>query len=115
MPSIEKVVYEVLKCDAEQVGELCQQYISVDKAISTRPFLSHDRMEGRVRRASREFPELISVRKLNFVIDGHHKLRRAFDRGDSSLYSTVLFTDNELLAIYLYKISHGYVGDLEIR
>ncbi len=115
MPSIEKVVYEVLKCDVEQVGVLCQHYVGVSRAISTRPFLNHDRMEGRMRRASREYPEVISVRKLDFIIDGHHKFRRAHDHGDSSLYSTVLFTDNELLAIYLYKISHGHVGDLEIK
>ncbi len=68
-----------------------------------------------MRRASREFPEVISVRKLDFIIDGHHKFRRALDRGDESLYSTVLFTDSDLLAVYLYKITHGHVGDLEIR
>lgn len=114
MPSIEKFVYRVLACQPEKVGSFEKQYVPVDRALATRPFLTQKRMAGRVRRASREFPQIITIRGQSFIIDGHHKLRRAFDAHLAALFSEVLHTNHELLLKELYKMSHGYIGDLEI-
>ena len=72
-------------------------------------------MQGIERRNSQEYPHIISVHNQGFVIDGHHKIRRALDSGKESTYSKVLFSTNELLANYLYRISHGYIQNLQIR
>ncbi len=48
--------------------------------VATRPFLTTERIDpGRRRRGSRIKPEVISINGTNYVIDGHHKVRRACD------------------------------------
>lgn len=115
MPSIEKVVYQVLKIEAEEVGEFSHGHVSVYSVISTRPFLTRERMGGRKRRASVDIPQVIAIYNQNFIIDGHHKFRRAIDNGCDCLFSNIFTTDSRLLASVLYEMSHGYVSELEVR
>ncbi len=115
MPSLERFIYEQMGKKFSDIGEIVMVEFPIQKVMATRPFLTQERIQGIKRRNGQELPHIISIYNQGFAVDGHHKIRRAFDSGKYSLYSKVFISTNDLLAAYLYKISCGYIKDLQIR
>jgi hypothetical protein len=115
MPTLERFVYDQTGKKFSELGKIIMVEYPIQSVIATRQFLTHEKMQGIQRRHGQEFPHIIAFYNQGFAIDGHHKIRRALDDGIECLYSKVLISTSELLAVYLYKRSHGFIKDLQIR
>ncbi len=114
MSSVEKFVYDHTGKKYTEIGEIVMVTFPILQLLATRSFLTQERLSGKDRRHGQEMPHLISAYDQGFIIDGHHKIRRALDEGKAALYSKVLITTNASLIQYLYKINQGYIQDLSV-
>lgn len=116
MPDLERFLYTKNKKKSSEIkGLVSMKDILLDTAISTRPFLTSERMLGRRRRTGQEHPLIINFSKLDFVIDGHHKIRRALESGQIKMLAQVLTITDRELGTSLLKQSKGFVKNLPIR
>ncbi|MBI2029639.1 hypothetical protein HYT02_04440 [Candidatus Gottesmanbacteria bacterium] len=114
MPLLEQFVYGRSKNTPQEIGEFYFDYLPVDLLIATRPYLTTERLIGRRRRGSEQNPNVIVFSGLNFVIDGHHKVRRSIDIGEKEILCKILSTDNKRIGEKLLRSQHGYIHSLPI-
>lgn len=101
--------------EGHEQREIGEEPLDPQTLVATRPFLTNARMEGRRRRASRGMPEVVSTGGTDYVVDGHHKVRRACDAGDPTITCKVLRTSSPRLRQRLARMSHGLIAILPIR
>lgn len=108
---------EILRKNKINIRQVVVQYLLVDPSeiLATRPFLTNERMEGKVRRGSNMFPELIHAAGNYYCIDGHHKVRRALDAGENKIMCEVYDVESSRLQQSLMKIASGLISNLNIR
>ena len=105
MPSLEHFTMKKRSMCPESLGTVRTVTLDAREIVSTRRFLTIHRLEGRRRRGGSITPDLIEIAGVFFCIDGHHKIRRAADRGESIL-CRVLLTEDPKLAEIFSSMSH---------
>lgn len=113
-PTAESLFYDKGRIDKKEVSPVV---MSVDPRIiiSTRKFLTAKRLEGKKRRASQLHPQLIVIEGNYYCIDGHHKIRRAFDSGDGFIQCKVYSTQNTRVAAAVLGMASGLISTLGIQ
>lgn len=122
MPSLETFVHKKLHItDPSVLGPVVEFPVAIDQMLSTHPYLIQKRYEGVKRRASRMIPDVINcidaIQGVDefYVIDGHHKSRRAYDMGETHFDSRVLITEIPEIRVFLSTIAHGLIIALDIE
>lgn len=115
MPSLEIFLKKRARTTTEKAGSLKQQNLTPDDLVATRPFLTEERLKGKKRRNKKENPQVINHNGIHYIIDGHHKVRRASDSGQEAITCQVLTTGLGIIGQLLARINHGKIKDLPIR
>ena len=115
MPPIERFVHQHTGRDHTQLGEIALEVVSFNLILSTRPFLTIERLQGRQRRHGFEFPQLVLTDGLYFCADGHHKIRRQLDENIDEGFCRILTTSDRVLIQKLRRMNHGLITNLPIR
>lgn len=114
-PTIEQYTHYNANLKPEMAGDLTEVEVNCSELIATRPFLVGFRLIGKRRRNSHEIPDIVNFSNFMFVIDGHHKVRKAIDEGQQTIRARVLTTKNQRLGEKLIRSACGLVADLPIR
>jgi hypothetical protein len=91
----------------------------IDNLEATRPFLTQDRINrvngsAKRRRSSVNIPELIIGRGRNFILDGHHKVRVAYDNGEYEMDCRFRLCQNPLMLKKPGRRLFGHISSLPI-
>ena len=115
-PDLEKFSYRTAKLSPEELGELSNEKIPTKKVIATRPFLNKEKLKkNKRRRSSRIKPEVVDHNGELFIVDGHHKIKRAIEGGEDLIDARVLKTGNKRVGEKLKRRSHGSISDLPVK
>ncbi len=111
MPSLQ----QFLRKQHVKTQEINYGYLDPNTIMGTRLFLTGDGLEGRRTRSSRPNPQVISLRGEHYCIDGHHKVRRAVEGGESSILCEIAEIDSSPLGNTLMRIASDLIRNLPIR
>ena len=115
MAFFERFVYKKTGHQVQEIGTECLQTLDPSTLIATRPFLNSERFERKKRRrGAANIPHVVSIADSNYLVDGHHKTRRAIEAGATEIECVVLFTNNEKIERELKKANHGLIVNLQI-
>lgn len=114
-PTAEQFCRNVCHQTPESVGSLSEKSVDPKGLIPTRPFLTEERIEGKKRRGNPSKPDVIRVGEDGYLIDGHHKARRAADNGQN-IECRILQTDDQRIIEELRRRAQECtITDLEVR
>jgi len=102
-----------------QIGYFQTGEVELGTLISTRPFLTQDRMSlttnnSKKRRGAPTTPQIIECDGRQFIIDGHHKARKESDKGNQNIVARIFFTDYPPLINRLERMAHGPINGVPI-
>ena len=113
-PSLEGYVYKTTKLQPQEVGRITETEVNCGNLIANRPFLTPKKYAGIRRRGSREHPDIISYHGSQYIVDGHHKVRKALDTGKLTIKARVLTTGNQRIGAKLQRTAIGLITELPI-
>lgn len=116
MASLEKFVKKITGSEPAQIGDLGNEVIDPCILGATRRHLVLAKMAGGRKRRGSPLPEVIIYDQFwRFVIDGHHKVKRACDQLTMGVECRALRTTDPRIKAVLWKRVNGFVSDLEFR
>jgi len=117
MVSLEQFCYGAAGCYPEELGEVGEIELPVELLVATRPYLNERRIGGGPPvgvRGHRSLPEVIVLEDVPYLVDGHHKAKRAFDEGVNFLLCRALITESIRVAEKLERRGVDFIGNIQI-
>lgn len=117
MPNLERYIYRKTGRRAEDIGRIDVVQVDPTALLAIRPYLNREwsGYRNKRRRSSPKIPEGISMDGDTYLVDGHHKGRRAIDFGIGAIFCRTLYTEDPVIKRKLEKIGKRPLGELEYR